>query len=123
MEDSGLSLDPERKDEYTDETDGKEGKHDPEGSVARIGRVKQSDIRRRLPQHEQSRCLNGGKEQRQGVTYEGAGGQGQVPIATMVMVRVRVVRVVRVARPAGGTDRDGAGRLVLEVIHDERVFG
>lgn len=48
VEDPCLSLDPEREDEYTDETNGEQGKHDPEGSVARIGRMQESDFGVRL---------------------------------------------------------------------------
>lgn len=53
-----------------------------------------------------------------GKTHESARRQRQVT-ATAVVVRVGVVRVMRVARPARRPDRDRVGRLELEVLHGD----
>lgn len=99
VENPSLPLDSEGKDKNTDETEGEERKHHPKSRMAGMSSVQKPHIGSR----------------------ERAGRQGQVS-ATTVMVAVTVVRVMRVTRPAGRSDRDGTGRFEFVELHDDLMI-
>lgn len=99
VEEPGTFLDSLGDDEDTDQTDGEDGKHNPEGRVAWVGGMEESDVWGWL-----SRSANELAEEYS--THESTGWEGEV---------VGVVRTW-VTCASGRVDRDGGGGSVMVLV-------
>jgi hypothetical protein len=71
VEEPGTFLNSLGDDEDTDQTDGEDGKHDPEGRVAWVGGMEESDVRGWLSRSAYVRARNDSRKYRLG----GGGGR------------------------------------------------